>query len=240
VCDSRPKTAYILKLSLRWLLLGCYRSAYFWTLTFKENVTEMTEARRRFKSIADYLRRRGVFAVGAFQRQNRGAWHVHLVVTKYVDVNQLREFAMARGWGSFLNVRKVTVHDSGPAAVKDIERVVHYISRYVSRDFLNQCGPGSTLGYDGEKLTIYVGKGLQKGVVRFGWVGGLAAVYRAGCYLFNELYHSRPGFADHEYVMRLGLEAVIGDPRLNGQNVLRHFGYRYSLPDVAMIENEPF
>jgi hypothetical protein len=51
------------------------------TLTFAENITEKEEASRRFNSLRSALGGLGILSfVGCWERQARGAWHLHLIV----------------------------------------------------------------------------------------------------------------------------------------------------------------
>jgi hypothetical protein len=51
------------------------------TLTFAENVTEKAEASRRFNSLRTALFGLGIRSyMGCWERQTRGAWHLHLLV----------------------------------------------------------------------------------------------------------------------------------------------------------------
>jgi hypothetical protein len=51
------------------------------TLTFAENITEKAEASRRFNSLRPALFALGVLSfIGCWERQLRGAWHLHLLI----------------------------------------------------------------------------------------------------------------------------------------------------------------
>jgi len=51
------------------------------TLTFAENITEKAEASRRFNSLRTALAGLGIRSyIGCWERQTRGAWHLHLFV----------------------------------------------------------------------------------------------------------------------------------------------------------------
>lgn len=51
------------------------------TLTFAENITEKAEASRRFNSLRPALLALGILSyIGCWERQERGAWHLHLIV----------------------------------------------------------------------------------------------------------------------------------------------------------------
>ena len=51
------------------------------TLTFAENITEKAEASRRFNSLRSALSALGIRSyMGCWERQTRGAWHLHLLI----------------------------------------------------------------------------------------------------------------------------------------------------------------
>lgn len=216
--DSRPKSAYLVGLGIRWIVRR-HPGAVFATFTFAENVTDLHEAKVRWRPVADWIRRHGVVAVGAWQRQKRGAWHLHLVCSRRMDIVRLRDFAMGRGWGSFINLRPVSVHDPRSKQFgEDVDRTADYVSRYITRDM-----GGAAWG---DSLTCYVGKSARVGSVKFAWAGGLSACWRAGCGLYQELYghppylyqrdenfRSRIDPAMVDLVMQLGFEALLGDSR---------------------------
>ena len=210
-------------------------TACFDTFTFADNVTDLPEAKKRWRPVADWLRRRGVLCVGAWQRQKRGAWHLHVVASKLVPILELRAFAMSRGWGSFINLRRVGCDRTVGSAewFAEVEKAARYIARYVDRD--------APAGSYGESLTCYVGRGARVGNVQFNWVGGLSGVYRAGLAMYWELNHHRPAIWKPEvvdYIMQLGLECVLGVPGY--EDVWRHPRFwGNTLPPPARAE-DPF
>lgn len=197
-------------------------SLWFLTLTFQENLTDLGEAWKRWKPIADWLRHRGISAVGAWQQQKRGAWHIHLIVDGYIQVVLMRDFAKGHGWGSFLNVQKIV----RPPATQDeakaeLRRAIRYVARYVQRDIVEAHRADAAAG---RKVCLYL-CGTKKATVRFNFTGGLHHVWRLGCALWCEVWGWRP---DQLYrnlkqdvwrqtslraqVMAMGLEAVWGNP----------------------------
>lgn len=213
VRNSRPKTAHLLELAAKWMLRR-YPSCYFATFTFAENVTDLAEAKKRWRPVADYFRRHNCMAIGVWQLQpRRGVWHCHVVINARMNILELRGFCMNRGWGSFINLRRVSMHGSNSIEFgKDVDRTARYMVRYMVRDL--------PTGAAGSCLTIYVGRGARVGNVRFAWVGGLSAVWRAGVGMYWELYHRKPPLWNpktkcvdgrmSDYLMRLGLEVCMG------------------------------
>jgi hypothetical protein len=198
--DSRPKTAYLVAVSVEWLLRRFQRCTFV-TITAKECLADLHEAKRRFIPVANWFRRKNLVGVGVWQLQRRGAWHLHVLVSGRVEVAELRPFAVARGWGSQLNVKAVYAYKNRPETFAlQVKRLGDYVSRYVTRDLS---------GNRGYQLVTYVG-GARCGTVRFGWVGGVAKVWRIGCEMFYEMFKRFPRWGDSEFVLRLGLECVWG------------------------------
>jgi hypothetical protein len=73
----------------------------FVTLTFAENLTDRTEAQRRFNSLATSFFRRvdGLEWIAAVERQGRGAIHYHLVMAFPWDIRTGFDFGACRRAG---------------------------------------------------------------------------------------------------------------------------------------------
>ena len=141
-------------------------------MTFHENITDKTEAQRRFKPVGDWLKRRAIEWNGVWQRQKRGAWHLHAFINKRIDIVEFRAFAVGRGWGQFINVEVVGQHN-GYRSHFTIEGAIAYVCRYLTRDY---CGEIPA------RVRLSGGVASTKcGTTRFRWVGGLAKVWRLGC-----------------------------------------------------------
>jgi hypothetical protein len=191
VQNSRAKTKYLFEESLRAFLKAYAGRAVLLTLTFQDNVTDKAEAERRFKPVKDWLVARKFFGLGVWQRQKRGAWHLHLVLSDnmlaYLPVNLLRDFAMRCGWGSFCNIRLIRRTENGENVVgeyqegRGVRNVVAYLSRYLVRDL----GDGQDKRV---RLVCWVGRRrVKKGNVRFAWTHGAARAWRLGCAVLDEL-----------------------------------------------------
>lgn len=178
---TRGKTSYLTQVRLQRFLARYLPSVWLITFTFRENITDKSEAMRRFKPIADYLKRQKADWCGVWQQQRRGAWHLHMLVNRWQDVNVLREFAVARGWGQFINAEKV---GDGGYRFMDSKRVVSYLTRYLSRDMCEHVPMRVRLAA-GTKPTAV-------GTVKFSWVHGVARAWRYGCELFSACYGYSP------------------------------------------------
>lgn len=118
---------------------------YYWTFTFAENLTDKDEAERRFKPFKDLVpRRRSVEGRAPellyfWERQKRGAWHVHVLVDVFFDVNELRPWMVARGWGPVMNAQRIDGRQhwvDGIGWVRDNreqEKLMLYLMKYVTK-----------------------------------------------------------------------------------------------------------
>lgn len=149
----------------------------FMTLTFKENVTDKAEARVRWRAFRERLKRKfpTVRAVGCWQRQRRGAWHLHLVCSCVLGVHAVRSMALATGWGTFVDLKLIQGiseargYRSGVSTATAVG-VANYITRYITRDL--------DTAEQGEHLTVYVE--AKVGTQAFQWVRGMARLVRLG------------------------------------------------------------
>jgi len=198
--STRKKSIYIFELAVRELARTGGGTNYlrFCTLTFAENVAEKKEAMRRWHCLRDRLRRfyakkaakrkgtEGALeaedfqAAGVWQRQKRGAWHLHLFVNIFIPVAWLRAAAVECGFGQQMRIDMIGDEGCGvPGHVGDVRRAVRYATRYAVRDV-------ETGEYAGEALFTYCG-GVRRGsTVNFHWASGLRSLWRRGCSWWSE------------------------------------------------------
>jgi hypothetical protein len=205
---------------------------YLWTLTFKEDVTDFREAKRRARPLADYIRRRGGGAVGVWEiqptrlvRTGLAVWHLHAVLDVRLSVVELRPWLEARGWGRMCHVEMVHLHRDMDVAQKrcEVRRVARYLAKYMTKR-----GSGVEVGK--QPTAWFVGRS-KCGTVAFTWVGGLARLYRLGIglylqaqslpywrYLLRLRERAREGrlWAFRDFILRLGLEEIWGAPEFAG------------------------
>ena len=140
---------------------------------------------KRWKPVADWLKRHGIDWCGVWQQQKRGAWHHHFLINKYISVVPFREFVIARGWGQFVDIEAVGEKHGG-RRFQDASRVVKYLTRYLTRDLC---------GHVPSRVRLTSGCVTNKiGTTRFHWVRGLARIWRAGCSALGYL----PQWNDHK------------------------------------------
>lgn len=195
------------------------------TLTFHDNVTAKSEAETRFARLRERLRRiyPTLLGVGVWQRQTRGAWHLHLVLDRQIPVDWLRPAAVACGFGSFVNLKHIKP-TNGFRDAGGVERVSRYVSRYVTRGFRSE--------EDGKaRLVCYIRpKASRMCTCRFTWGGGLHKLFRAGRGNFYEIFGYLPTRDDWVLVVRLGwemLDTVEQDKLLQESRAVR----QWFLPD---------
>jgi len=199
MASSRNRSAYLKKIELESFVQRYLPHVWLLTLTFAENLTDKHEAQKRFKPISDWLDRRGIEWNGVWQQQKRGAWHLHILINKYVSIGEFRAFAVKRGWGTFINLRGVG-QAGGNTDFQDAAKLISYLCRYLTRSY--------TIDVPA-RVRLSAGKSVTKrGNTNFKWVNGIGRVWRAGCTamagkrIYNRKswgeYWSLPRFSDVE------------------------------------------
>jgi len=169
VACTRPKSKYLAEVSLLQFFTRWYPHVWYLTFTFQENITDKAEAERRFKPLKDWFARRGVAYYGVWERQKRGAWHIHLLVNRYCDVNTLRPFLTLRGWGTQMRFERV---GKGSRRWGDPEKLVKYLLKYLSKQ--------ATEDFPGRTRATTAGHDSKAGTVNFTWNTEVARLWREG------------------------------------------------------------
>jgi len=174
----------------------------FATLTFADNITDKAEAEIRWGRLRERLRRRcpNLRGVGVWQRQSRGAWHLHLVLDRYIDINWLRPAAQSCGFGSFINLRFVKKFD-GFRDMGGPMKVAKYIARYVTRD---ERGPEDK----GVRVVCFISRDARVASTRFGWAAGISQLWRYGRAEFYNIFGHAPSGGEYGLCVRLGWELL--------------------------------
>jgi hypothetical protein len=100
------------------------------TLTFRENIDELKEAWRSFKLFVQYFNRMHAHALAYIavpERQKRGAWHFHLAIKGFHNVNVLRHLWRRAAGDGNIDITNPVKHEWKR---KSLSR---YISKYVSK-----------------------------------------------------------------------------------------------------------
>lgn len=204
---SRAKTRFAAELTLQGIVQNCPegRCVTFFTFTMRD-VCSKGEAEHRLEPFKDLVRRRGGNLAGVWERQVRGAWHVHGFVDLYFDVRELRPWMVERGWGQqmFLKRLDVKAHFNGQTWIVDVSSVkwaLRYILKYVTKSFADD---------EGNRMRpFFCTARVKAATVRFSWrkeVNPSSYLHYWGRALFLTLYGRQPKFHELDHVMRLGLE----------------------------------
>lgn len=169
--STRRKTAYIVETTIKELVRK--RGKLFpilCTLTFADNLVGKPEARKRWKRLRERLLAEwpDLKGCGVWQRQARGAWHLHLILNHAVAVTTLRDMATACGWGVQMRLDYIGGRDGFRG--KSVASVCRYVTRYITRDMDDEDG--------GEHLTVWLN--TKCGTTNFHWHGGMATLRRRG------------------------------------------------------------
>lgn len=184
---ASAKTSYLAEQSI---LRFCsnHEAVFYWTFTFEQNVVEKSEAERRFRPLKDLLRRREAHYLHFWERQSRGAWHVHMLVNIYIDVTWLRPWLVERGWGPIMKVIKVEhrgFHAGKYGWVVDdrnIRRLVWYLRKYLTKSLEESTGKKKAFGGS---------VSARAGTTRFKWLPQFhptAYLYYYGAQAYRELW----------------------------------------------------
>jgi hypothetical protein len=149
---NQERTARRAKQKLRWLI-KCIGADRLLTLTFRENVTDYSQAEKCLNAFLVRCRnewgREFKFAVVP-ERQKRGAWHFHLAVRGYWNVNKIRAYwwralgqkcVMVEGKPVMLNATQTpgNVDMTSPWSrgnvrrVWAVDRLASYLAKYVGK-----------------------------------------------------------------------------------------------------------
>ena len=114
------------------------------TLTYRENVTDLVKAKRHLKEFVRRVTRTipGFRAVCAFERQERGAWHVHMAC-ECVPASLVRDGVKLKSFNVLRAIwRSVTAESGGNVDVsqggykkRSPARIASYLSKYLMKAF---------------------------------------------------------------------------------------------------------
>lgn len=191
--NSRGKTAFIVERSI-WSLVKRSLVSIFCTFTFSENLTDLGEAKRRWHNLVrrmERIRKTKGFDLegcGVWERQKRGAWHLHVVINSFIDVNWLRSTAVECGFGPQMRLEYIRGQNKKPpglGAFKDIKVVVRYLLKYVLKT-MDDADSGKGV------VTYFGGSHVKRGTTAFSWDGWKGRVARQGRAFLEELAYENP------------------------------------------------
>lgn len=176
-----------------------HQSVFFWTFSAPgddrpaevEAWRDKDHAAECFKPFADMCRRRGINLLCFWELQQRGVWHVHCLLDTRLDVNWLRPWMVARGWGQqMLVIRFWYSHyfngngyvngwrSSTHGVFQDVENLKRYLLKYLTKSRREM----TRLGTPGKK-SFGGSRGAKRGTVAFDWapwVNPCKYLYNAG------------------------------------------------------------
>lgn len=214
--STKPKTLYLAERSIEQFFA---RNQDVWFITFTQPggdapLWTKDQAERALKPFRDLCLRRGSELLVFWELQKRGAWHPHCLVNKRFDVNWVRSWMVARGWGQQMRFewltrhRKTSYDGTGSApTVTDytpgFDRLRRYLVKYLTKSVVD--------GDQKHKKCFTAQGGAKCGTVSFKWVPWVKAgsfLYAAGVEFFWLLYNRPPSFKHIGEVVRLGVEAT--------------------------------
>ncbi len=150
--------------------------AVWLNLTFWENVTVKAYAAKCWDKLSKAISKQypGFRMVGIWARQRRGAWHIHAVCDRRIDVDWLRSVAIRSGFGPQMLLKEL---DNKPETPEKISR---YISGYCTDK--NALDPEKDKGV---RRMIFVGKHVR--VVNMRYKSSLKRVTSFGRQVSEEI-----------------------------------------------------
>ncbi len=177
----------------------------FFTLTFVENLTDRSEAQRRWNSLAtNVLRKRYEAGIRVVERQKRGAVHYHCIVVLDADIRTGYSFerdkengkgydphapqSLKNEWAFWGNPKRpgaAARYGFGRVEMKPIESTSEGIARYIGK-YLSKHYQVRKLEDRGWRLAEYWGDS-RMARTRFAWSTDNAASWRAKCRTFAQI-----------------------------------------------------
>jgi hypothetical protein len=218
--SSKSKTLFVARESIREFFRR-HRNVYFITFTEPGRPVGVScwtkdEAEAAFKPFRDRCSREGVSVLVVWERQQRGSWHPHCLVSKRFDAVELRSWMTARGWGPQMKmewvsaIQRITSHDGrgGPPSTKiyapQRDRVCNYLTKYLTKSIRETEGCLKKKVFGGSR-------DAKAGCVNFKWVPWEKAgafLFAAGLEYFIAFNGTAPKFREMMSVIRLGVEAT--------------------------------
>lgn len=167
---------------------------------------DKTESEEQFKPFKDLVRRRGGEFLDFWELQQRGVWHVHVLVNIRFNAKWLRAWMMARGWGQQMKIRYVRKHHGGfrtdgASGSVSVESLVRYLVKYLTKCHTEEPRKKFFGGSQGAKI----------GTTKFNWIPSVspyAMLYYYGRQVWWDAFGERPRFEDIGNVIATGVEAV--------------------------------
>lgn len=101
------------------------------TLTYRENMQDLQECRRHFDLFRRRMQKAGYLEhfVAVPERQQRGAWHVHIAIKGWIPVDVVRENWRAVAGDGNIDIARSRRGDF------DAKRIAAYLAKYIGKAF---------------------------------------------------------------------------------------------------------
>lgn len=180
---SHKRTAFMVAFEIQALVneFGLGRIGFF-TLTFKDHVTDLKEAQKRFRSLrAHVIVKRYRRAIGVWERQISGRIHFHLVVVLDKDIRSGADFeafkrknyrsansALRAEWAFWLKTcpkYRFGRHELMPVK-SNAEGISRYVGKYISKHVTQRRAEDK-----GARIVRFIGfkPGMRKTCGKFSW-----------------------------------------------------------------------
>jgi hypothetical protein len=172
-----------------------------------ESYWTKTQAEVCLKPFLDRLRSRKAEFLVFWEKQSRGSWHPHVLLNVRYQVDELRAFMMARGWGQQMKLRYV-VADPSSVRHRDFQVLKSYLVKSLMRYLTKACTDDAV---EPRKKFFGGSAGAKVGTVRFAWLPEFEPgtfLYYWGKQLWIDLHGCWPKFGDMALVVRMGVEVT--------------------------------
>ena len=180
---AHKRTAFMVAFEIQCLVneFGIERIGFF-TLTFKDNITDLREAQKRFRSLrAHVIVKRYQRAIGVWERHASGRIHFHLVVVSDKDILTGADFAAFKRkdyrsansalkaewafWRQTCPKYRFGRHELMPVKSNG-EGIARYVGKYISKH-VSQRLPEDK----GARVVRFIGykPGMRRACCRFSW-----------------------------------------------------------------------
>lgn len=180
---AHKRTAFMVAFEIQCLVneFGIERIGFF-TLTFKDNITDLQEAQKRFRSLrAHVIVKRYQRAIGVWERHASGRIHFHLVVVLDKDIRSGADFtafkrkdyrsansALRAEWAFWRETcpkYRFGRHELMPVK-SNAEGISRYVGKYISKHVTQRRAEDK-----GARVVRFIGykPGMRRACCRFSW-----------------------------------------------------------------------
>jgi hypothetical protein len=209
---ANKRTAFMVAFEIQCLVneFGIERIGFF-TLTFKDHITDLREAQKRFRSLrAHVIVKRYQRAIGVWERHASGRIHFHLVVVLDKDIRSGVDFAAFKRkdyhsansalraewafWRETCPKYRFGRHELMPVK-SNAEGIARYVGKYISKHVTQRLPEDK-----GARVVRFIGykPGMRRACCRFSWNTDNGWLWRHKTAMFA----GRHGLTDIEQMKR--------------------------------------